>query len=150
VALLSEALDTLAAVLGGAPQAPGTGAAGGTAYGFATAWGAQIVPGAARIAELVGLAAAVDAADLVLTGEGRLDATSLSGKLTGHVAEVAAAAGRPCVAVVGQADPGVTWPGAGVRTLVELAGSPAAAMADPARWLADTAAHLAAEQPAAT
>src|SRR5262249_18028071 len=82
VAVLAEALARLAAVLGGAPGAPGTGAAGGTGYGFATLWAARIVPGAARIAGLVGLPAAVQAADLVLTGEGRLDATSLAGKLT--------------------------------------------------------------------
>jgi glycerate kinase len=135
VAVLTEALDRLAEVLGGAPDAPGTGAAGGTPYGFVTLWGARIVPGAARIADLVGLAAAVSSADLVLTGEGGLDRTSLAGKLTGYVAAVAAEAGRECVAVAGQADPDVVWPGGGVLTLAELAGSPAAAMADPHRWL---------------
>ncbi len=143
IAILEEALGRLAAVLGGSPAAPGSGAAGGTAYGFATVWGARIVPGAARIGELVGLAAAVEAADLVVTGEGRLDGTSLAGKLTGHVAAAAAGAGRECVAVPGQADPDVRWPGGEVLTLVELAGSPAAAMAEPHRWLVAAGARLA-------
>lgn len=143
VAALDHALGRLAAVLGGAPDAPGAGAAGGTAYGFATAWDAAIVPGAARIAELVGLPAQIAAADLVLTGEGGLDATSLAGKLTGYVAGLAAAANRPVVAVAGQADPAFDWPGAGVLTLTELAGTPARASADPGRWLAAAAEHLA-------
>jgi len=146
VAILTEALARLVEVLGGAPDAAGSGAAGGTAYGLATLWGARIVPGAARIAGLVGLPAAVQAADLVLTGEGRLDATSLAGKATGHVATVAAAAGLPCLAVTGQADPAVRWPAGDVLTLVELAGSPAAAIADPARWLTAAGARLAAAQ----
>jgi glycerate kinase len=146
VAVLDHALGRLAAVFGGAPDAPGAGAAGGTAYGFATAWGATIVPGAARIAELVGLRREVASADLVLTGEGRLDATSLAGKLTGYVAGLAAAANRPAIAVTGQADPAVDWPGAAVLTLTELAGSPARARSDPARWLTAAAAHLARAQ----
>jgi glycerate kinase len=143
VVILAEGLDRLAAVLGGSPEAAGTGAAGGTAYGFATLWGARIVPGAARIAELVGLGTAVRSADLVLTGEGRLDPPSLAGKLAGHVAAVAAESGRECLAVTGQADPAVRWPGAGLLTLTELAGSPAAAMAEPRRWLVAAGRHLA-------
>jgi glycerate kinase len=147
VAILTEALARLAEVLRGAPDAAGSGAAGGTGYGLATVWGARIVPGAARVAGLVGLPAAAQAADLVLTGEGRLDATSLAGKATGHVAAVAAAAGRPCLAVTGQADPAVRWPGGDVLTLVELAGSPAAAMADPVRWLTEAGTRLATARP---
>jgi glycerate 2-kinase len=146
IAILTQALDRLAAVLGGAPDAPGTGAAGGTSYGFMTLWGARIVPGAARIAELAGLAAAVEAADLVLTGEGRLDRTSLAGKVPGYVARVAAAAGRECVAVTGQADPAAGWPGARLLTLAGLAGSAAAAMADPHRWLVAAGRQLAADR----
>lgn len=143
VALLDRALARLAEHLGGAPGAPGSGAAGGTAYGLATVWGARITPGAARIADLVGLAGHIAAADLVITGEGRFDATSLAGKLTGYVARAAAAADRPVVAITGAADPAATWPGTAVRTLTEIAGSTEAAVAEPARWLREAAAQLA-------
>ena len=47
-------------------------------------------------------------ADLVVTGEGRLDATSFDGKVVGGVVDLARAAGVPVVAVVGQAAPDVT------------------------------------------
>jgi glycerate 2-kinase len=143
IATLDAALTRLAAFFGGTPAAAGAGAAGGTAYGFGTLWAARIVPGAARIADLVGLPARIAAADLVVTGEGRLDATSLAGKLTGYVADLAAAADRPVVAIAGQADPAVRWPGLSVLTLTEFAGSTAAATANPARWLTQAAQHLA-------
>jgi glycerate 2-kinase len=90
----------------GAPAAlrdtPGTGAAGGLGYGLAAALGARFVAGAARVGELVGLPAAVGAAELIITGEGRLDATTAEGKVVDHVARLAAEAGRRVVAVVGQ------------------------------------------------
>ena len=49
VAILEAGLARLALVLGGDPDAPGAGAAGGTGYGFAAAWGADITPGAAEL-----------------------------------------------------------------------------------------------------
>jgi glycerate kinase len=150
VAVLEAGLARLAAVLGGDPDQPGAGAAGGTGYGFGTLWGARIVPGAARVAELTGLATMVAGADLVITGEGRLDRTSLAGKLAGHVAAVAGQAGRLCVAVVGQADPAVTWPGERVLALAELLGSADAAMRDTRRGLAQAGALLAEHPPRET
>jgi glycerate kinase len=80
---------------------PGSGAAGGLAGGLVVA-GARIVPGFDLVARLVGLDVRVRAARLVLTGEGRLDATSWSGKVVGGVAERAAAAGRSVIAIAGQ------------------------------------------------
>lgn len=109
VGLLSEALHRFAEVaerdLGAAPAlrtTPGTGAAGGLGYGLAAALGANIVPGAAAVAELVGLAGALDGADLVVTGEGRLDATTRAGKVVARVVEEASTRGLRCQAVVGQ------------------------------------------------
>ena len=93
--MLEEGLARLAGLLGGDPAAPGAGAAGGTGYGFAAAWGAVIVPGAAELGRIAGLPAAVAAAELAVTGEGRFDATSLTGKVTGSVLAAAAAAGTP-------------------------------------------------------
>lgn len=60
----------------------GAGAAGGLAGGLA-AIGAQLVPGFDAIAEAVGLERVLEGADLVLTGEGKLDNSSLAGKVVG-------------------------------------------------------------------
>ncbi len=62
----------------------GGGAAGGLAGGLA-AIGARLAPGFDVVAEAVGLEAALEGADLALTGEGKLDATSLEGKVVGGV-----------------------------------------------------------------
>lgn len=62
----------------------GSGAGGGLAGGLA-AIGARLVPGFGIVAGYAGLARHLDACDLVMTGEGRLDATSLSGKVVGEV-----------------------------------------------------------------
>jgi glycerate kinase len=86
-----------------------SGAAGGLAGGLA-AHGAQLVDGFEAIADEVALYDALEGADLVITGEGRLDATSFEGKVVGGVAELARAAGVPVLAVVGQVDEGLDPP----------------------------------------
>jgi glycerate 2-kinase len=63
---------------------PGGGAAGGLAGGLATL-GARIVSGFDLVATITGLEDRIGEADLVLTGEGRLDATSLEGKVVSGV-----------------------------------------------------------------
>ncbi|HEX7106730.1 MAG TPA: glycerate kinase [Acidothermaceae bacterium] len=131
VTLLDAALARFAAVMGGDPAAPGAGAAGGAAFGFAAAWGARIVPGAVAIADLIGLDDALAGADFVVTGEGRLDASSWRGKVVGEVARRTTA---PLAVVCGSAD-GAPESTSRVVTLAELAGSVEAAMADPNRWL---------------
>ncbi len=78
---------------------PGAGAAGGLAGGLA-AIGAELEPGFDVVANAVGLDDALDDVDLVVTGEGRLDATSFAGKVVGGVLEWSADAGVPNVAVV--------------------------------------------------
>lgn len=80
----------------------GAGAAGGLAGGLACV-GAHLVGGFDLIADRVGLDELVDSADLVVTGEGFLDAGSFDGKVVGGVAGMADAAGVPVVAVVGEA-----------------------------------------------
>jgi glycerate kinase len=82
----------------------GTGAAGGLAGGL-LAVGARLLPGFELVAEHVGLDERLAAADVVVTGEGYLDAQSLDGKVVGGVADLAAAAGVPVVVIVGDADP---------------------------------------------
>ncbi|HIM85510.1 MAG TPA: glycerate kinase [Acidimicrobiia bacterium] len=83
-----------------------SGAAGGLAGGLA-AIGAELVDGVDLIAEEVALDEAVAGADLVVTGEGRLDAGSFEGKVVGGVAAYAAAAGVPLLVVAGRVDPDV-------------------------------------------
>lgn len=105
---LGEAMEHWASVLCDAFPGPidagsaHTGAAGGLGFALAVALGGRLVPGAAWVAERAGLAAAVAAADLVVTGEGRLDATTATGKVVAQVLDAARAAGRATAAVVGQ------------------------------------------------
>jgi glycerate kinase len=83
---------------------PGGGAAGGLAGGLAAA-GASVSPGFELVAGLLGLDGALAGAELVLTGEGRLDATSFAGKVVGGVVARCRARDIPVVAVVGDAAP---------------------------------------------
>jgi glycerate kinase len=83
------------------PNLAGAGAGGGLGYGLMRL-GARRVSGAQVVADAVGLDAEVMASDLVLTGEGAFDFSSLSGKVVSFVAQRAQLAARPCVAVVGR------------------------------------------------
>jgi glycerate kinase len=84
---------------------PRSGAAGGLGGGIAVL-GGHLVSGFDLLARIVGFPAALDRAAIVVTGEGRLDATSLEGKVVGEV--VTAAHGRaPVLVIAGDAEPGV-------------------------------------------
>ena len=85
---LDTGLDNLRNVLG-MNEAPGDGAAGGLGYGLRSFCRAEIVPGAQLIAETVGLPAALEGADLLITGEGRTDGQTASGKLCSVLAGMA-------------------------------------------------------------
>lgn len=152
VATLDAALARAAAIAGGDEHLlPGAGAAGGTAWGFARYWGARIQSGADTIAVLTGFDSALEGADLVITGEGRFDATSRAGKVVGGVLERASVAGVAVAVVAGQADAAAARDaeahGLGrVLTLTELAGSPAAAVSEPDRWLRAAGAAIARDQ----
>ena len=138
IVLLDAGLAHFASLLGGDPARPGTGAAGGTGYGFTAAWGATIEPGADYLAKLSGLPEAVAAADVLLTGEGRFDATSLTGKLVGQLIGIAGEHGVRVGVIAGQlAAAPVARNGSPLwsTSLVDLAGSVPAALADPAHWL---------------
>jgi glycerate kinase len=106
VALLRRRLERLAQVYeeehGVDVRAiPGSGAAGGLAGGLASI-GAELVRGFDLVADVVGLAERVEAADLVVTGEGFLDDQSFEGKVVGGMVELAAEAGVPVLVVVGE------------------------------------------------
>ena len=123
-------------------ELPGSGAAGGLAGGLA-AYGAGLVPGAALIAEVVGLRSSLATASLVLTGEGRLDTTSFAGKVVGNVLHEARVLGVPAGIVAGDAGPGARPVGVDCVTLVGLVGSVGVALEDAARLSADAAEALA-------
>jgi glycerate kinase len=138
VAELDAALLHFADLLGGDPTAAGTGAAGGAAFGFASAWGAVIEPGSDYLAELAGLDA-IDA-DVLLTGEGRFDDQSLTGKVVGRLLAISGSARVGIIAgqVTAQTE---AW----TASLTDLAGSVDAALAEPARWLRAAGAKAARE-----
>lgn len=75
-------------------ETPGAGATGGFPFGLMVALGARIVPGFELVKAWLDLDHRIAAADLVLTGEGRFDATSLGGKGPGSLIAAARAAGK--------------------------------------------------------
>jgi glycerate kinase len=81
----------------------GSGAAGGLG-GALAALGGRLVPGFELVADELDLYDHLDGADLVITGEGRLDGTSFDGKVVGGVAGLARDAGLPCAAIVGSVE----------------------------------------------
>lgn len=87
----------------------GAGAAGGLAGGLA-ARGARLVDGFDLVADEIELSERILGADVVVTGEGRYDATSLQGKVVGGVAEMATRTRTRALAVVGAADPAAATP----------------------------------------
>lgn len=81
---------------------PGAGAAGGLGFGALVFLNANLVRGFDLVAERLGLPAAVAEADLVITGEGSLDAQSLEGKGPHGVVRLASARGKATVAFCGR------------------------------------------------
>lgn len=86
---------------------PGAGAAGGMGGGAAAFFGARLQPGIGAVLDTVGFDGLLAGADLVLTGEGRLDTQSLRGKVVLGVAARARRAGVPVIAVVGDIGPDI-------------------------------------------
>lgn len=85
---------------------PGAGAAGGLGAGLKAFFNAELKPGAQLVLALLGVEQAIEGADLVLTGEGRLDGQTRFGKAPGAVAALAQKHGVPCIAIAGMLDDG--------------------------------------------
>jgi glycerate kinase len=100
---LDEALGGLAERLAKPREAAisGSGAAGGLGFGMLAFFSAQLRDGTAIVLEATGLRDPLAGADLCVTGEGRLDASSLHGKAPIGVARLCKELGVPCVALVG-------------------------------------------------
>ena len=88
---------------------PGAGAAGGTSFGLLSIAGhfasVRLVPGVEVVMEETGLSDKLEGADLVITGEGRIDAQTAFGKTALGVAKLAHASGVRCIAVGGGVEP---------------------------------------------
>eukprot|EP00752_Nemacystus_decipiens_P015988 g14293.t1 len=87
-------------------QLPGAGAAGGVGGGLVAMLGAELVPGAELVLDTIGFDERIKDADLVITGEGRLDRQSLQGKAAMAVAKRCQKTGVPCIALVGSVGEG--------------------------------------------
>lgn len=123
---------------------PGAGAAGGLGGGLAVL-GARLVPGFAVVAEAVGLEARLEDATLVLTAEGRLDASSWTGKVVGGVVEAASGHGLRVVVLAGSVDEAGALEAArrGIEVIdLEARFGPERSRADAAGCLAETAADI--------
>jgi len=115
---------------------PGMGAAGGLGLPLKTLFDAKFQPGVELIAELAGLDAALQGADLVFTGEGSLDRQTLLGKTPAGVARHAQARGIPVIALAGHLGEGYqALYAAGLTAAFSLTPGPVA--------LADAYAHAA-------
>ena len=144
VALLTRRLerlagDYLAATGIDVSALRGGGAAGGLAGGLATL-GAVLAPGFDLVADLIDLPERIARADLVVTGEGRLDEWSFRGKAVGGVVGLADEADVDVLVIAGEIDAELpTTLTGGARSLVERFGV-ARAMRDPAGCVAETVA----------
>jgi glycerate kinase len=126
-------------------RAKGAGAAGGLGFALLLL-GARRVPGIELVAQTVSLAERARRADLVVTGEGSFDFSSRAGKVPAGVAQVAAEAVRPCIALAGSVLVGSremrTMGIESAYSLVELVGE-RAALEEPAASLAALAERVA-------
>lgn len=127
VTLLDKALGHLADVIKRdlgkeVADIPGAGAAGGTGAGLMAFLDAKLVPGAPLVIEASGFDRALKGAQLVITGEGRVDGQTAYGKAPGEIARRAHAAGIPALLIAGAKGPGwETLSGKGVTAVEVLA-----------------------------
>ncbi len=80
---------------------PGSGAAGGLGFAFRSFLGAELTPGIELILNSIGIENEVKDADIVITGEGRLDSQTVMGKAPAGVARAAKKYGVPVIAFSG-------------------------------------------------
>lgn len=85
-------------------DAPGAGATGGLAFGLMTFCGGRLQPGFDTVAGLLDLETRVARADLVVTGEGRLDAQTSHGKGPAEIARLARTHSKPVIALAGKVE----------------------------------------------
>jgi glycerate kinase len=129
VVTIEQALTHLADIMEESTQLPlrhlpGTGAAGGTAFGLAQALSAEIISGFAWFSQLVDLPTHIRQADLIISGEGSLDFQSLpgSGKVVGNLISLCESNFRPLALLAASVDRSINWNELGVTLAIELGG----------------------------
>ncbi|MDI6858783.1 MAG: glycerate kinase [Dehalococcoidia bacterium] len=127
-------------------DAPGAGAAGGLGGGLIAFLKAEVRPGGELVAEAIGLRERMKRADVVLTGEGRLDRQTGFGKTVATVARMAKEEKRPVIALVGgiEEDSAATEDIDAVLSIISRPMTLAEAMTEAAGLLEDAAARAAA------
>lgn len=122
---LESGLRHLASIIGnGIADMPGCGAAGGIpALMMFLLPHCELLPGAPYVLDHCGLDQALDGADLVITGEGRLDRQTLMGKAPGVVIDRARQRGIPVAAVCGAIDPALNIAMTGLQAAIAVSGT---------------------------
>lgn len=139
---LNQGLENFVGVVG-VEDFEGAGAAGGAAYGLGALWGARIESGAEFLSKLLGLQDEIAKSDLVVTGEGQFDETSLDGKAVGKILSYAREFGTKVALCAGKrmvAYPTSIWSGI---SLTDLASGKNEAIANPEKYLFLAGAELA-------
>jgi len=125
---------------------PGSGAAGGAGAALLACFGAEMRSGAQLVMEAIRFHEKLRNADWVITGEGRLDAQTESGKVVSAVCEAAEAAQVPVIALCGSMDTDPGLPGRlGLMAAFSLAPGPctlASAMQNAEEWIQSRTTHL--------
>ncbi len=128
-------------------EEPGAGAAGGLGFGLRCFAGARLEPGFALFARFARLEERLRRAQLVLTGEGALDASTLMGKGVGAIAQLCKSAGVPCIGLAGVVTDAARNAAefTAVHALTPEFASAGESMREPAVWLERLAAKAGAE-----
>ena len=90
-----------ASIMKDAASMPGAGAAGGLGFAFVAFFGARLQRGVDMVLDAVGFDSIIEGADLVITGEGRIDAQTLTGKTPSGVLQRASRQNIPVIALAG-------------------------------------------------
>jgi glycerate kinase len=124
---------------------PGAGAAGGLGYGLSCFANAQLEPGFALFSGHAKLLDRITRADLILTGEGAIDRSTVMGKGVGEVARACALEKKPCIGLAGITPDLADTKGVftELHALVPTLTNSEQAMADGALWLERLAAQVA-------
>jgi len=104
-----------------APDFAGAGAAGGLGSGSKVFLNASMKRGIDYVMNVLQVDAAVQHADLIITGEGKLDKQTLSGKVVAGITATAKRSNKPVIAVVGKNELSETeWKQAGITQVISL------------------------------
>ena len=125
IPVFENALENWVRVIG-VPDFPGAGAAGGTGYALKAALGAELAAGWQVFASMLHLEEEIASADLVITGEGRFDKSSLTGKLPAGIATLCRRYSKPLWIVTGTCRiPADQLAAIGISRVIELSSSAA-------------------------